>query len=362
MGPDGFSPTIHAGPGTPIGDYRPAAGAHLCSVWTDPARDRRAAARFLHKAGQGEGACWVQHPSRGHLPDRVDGVPVAGLRVFSTDDVHLAGGTFDPQRMFLFWRERARESQAAGERHVRAVAEMVWALEERPGTEHASHFEADLNDVLGPLPLSVICQYGSLRFRPDLILAMLLSHPILVIGERVFSNPFFVPGDTFPSRLAVLGADPAGSLIPMWRHFLHRMPTVGEVAALLCCSLPMFIACESIIVHLRGQSRPYVIDISSQRLDERAPVASAGSGWNRLFAVWPSSTRIAGGTVYTATRGDCTTAEVTFEGGRGTIVLSGRDAFTPGMLMLFTTLVSDVGAALADLQYRGMQQPLGQLS
>lgn len=297
----------------------------------------------------------MQHPSRAHFPDHLDGAPVTGLRAFSTDHVHLAEGYFDPERLFRFWRERAGESQAAGLGRLRAVAEMVWALEERPGTEHAAEFEAALNDVLGPLPVSVICQYGSLRFRPELILAMLLSHPIVLIGERVLSNPFFAPGGTFSSRLAVLRADPAGALIPIWRHFLHRLPTVGELAAFLCNSLPMFIPCESLTIQLRGQSRPYAMDTGSEQLEETDPIGSPGLGWNRLYAVWPSSARIAGGTLYTAARDGRTTAEVTFEGDRGTIVLAGRGRLTPGALMLLTTLASDVAAALADLSARGMQ-------
>lgn len=356
----GTEPSI-TGRGILIGAYHPESGDHLCSVWTDPVRDRRAAARFLQGAGEGEAAVWVQDPSREHLPAHLEG-DARALRAFSTRDVHLAEGHFDPERMFRFWRDRAGESQARSVRHTRAIAEMAWALEERPGTEQAAAFEAALNTVLAPLPVSVICQYGSIRFRPQLILAMLLSHPRIVIGERVFSNPFFVPGEEFASRLALLSGDPVGALVPIWRHFLHRLPTAGEAAAFLCNSLLMFIPVEAVTVQLQGQPGPSVLDALSERLEEGVPLGPPGAAWSRLFAVWPSSTGIVGGSLYTAARGDYMTAEATFESDRGSIVLAARGAFTPTVLMLFTALASDVGTALAGLPHRGDRQSLEPVS
>jgi len=250
--------------------------------------------------------------------------------------------------MYRFWRTRAGEASARGVRHLRAVAEMAWALEERPGTEHAGTFESGLTAVLAPLPVSVICQYGSTRFRPDTVLTMLLSHPLVVIGERVFSNPFVVPDDAFPAELARLVADPPGALIPMWRHFLRRLPTLPEVGAFLCNSLPSFIPTASVTVQVDGESRGWHLDADRDALDAVELPAVAGPAMNRLFAVWPTGTGALGGAVHTGSHGPLVWIEAAFDGHPNCIVLSRRGRIERSELVLFTTLASTVSSVLMD--------------
>ena len=335
-----------------IDDYEPAPGHHLCSVWTDPRRDRLAAVRFLRRP-QGGGAVWIQDPSRRDvLVDDAEGV-----RTFSTDEVHLLGGTFDPQRMYRFWRERAAECGAGG--CGRAVAEMAWALREAPGTEQAPEFEASLNSVLAPLSIAVICQYGSVRFRPALILAMILSHPLVVIGDRVYANPFAVPEGEFPARWRTLAEYPVASLVPLWRHFLHRLPSAADVAAFLCNSLPIFLPAGAVAVRLGSGAGACRLDVAEDRLTVGEAVEALDIPTRRLFAIWPGSGGIVGGTLSTGRCGMRAAAEAVFEGDRGRLVVTATRALTQSELMLFTTLASDVGSALAHLPGRPVPAPFG---
>lgn len=333
--------------GQPLSEYRPRDGDHLCSIWTEAERDRRAARAFFHR-GEDEEAVWVQDPSREHLSDAT-GDP-EDVPVYSTLDVHLAGGTFDPDRIYEFWQARAREAKGRGARHVRAVAEMAWALQEHPGTDRAGACESALTRVIGSLPLSVICQYGSTRFPARTVLEMLLSHPLVVVGEQVFRNPFFIRAHEFADTAVHLGADPAAALLPMWRYYLHALPGSGEMGAFLCNSLPSFVPAASITVRLGGRARGWFLDPDRDLLQELSLAAVGSKAISRLFAVWPRGAESYGGSVQTGRHGRVSWVEAAFDAHPQCVMLSRRDEFTRHELMLFTTLASAVASALTSLR------------
>jgi hypothetical protein len=254
----------------PISKYFPSPGAHLCSLWTDPATDRLAAAAFLRNARTDEQALCIFEMSReteSETRSAVAALSQGHASVFFTDDVHVAGGYFDPDRMRAFWVTQAHKASHSGARHLRAVAEMAWALRGCPGTGEAPVFESSLNRVLLPLPISVICQYGSTRFAPDLLLAMVLSHPLVVIGEDVFFNPFSVSHDRFPAHYQALKHDPAAALVPVWAYFLSTLPSLGTIGTFLCNSLPTLVAADRVLVTLQGLSSPVQLAVRDDRVD-----------------------------------------------------------------------------------------------
>jgi hypothetical protein len=254
----------------PISRYCPSPGAHLCSLWTDPATDRLAASTFLRNAGADEQALCIFEPTR--ETESETRLAAAALSqgyasVFFTDDVHIAGGFFDPDRMRAFWVTQAQKASHSGARHLRAVAEMAWALRGCPGTGEAPVFESSLNRLLLPLPISVICQYGSTRFAPELLLAMVLSHPLVVIGEDVFFNPFSVSHDRFPSHYQALKANPVAALVPVWAYLLSALPTLATVGTFLCNSLPTLVAADRVLVTFQGLLSPVQLAVSDDRVD-----------------------------------------------------------------------------------------------
>jgi hypothetical protein len=246
-------------PRVSITQYRPFAGAHLCSLWTDPATDCRAARTFLLNAGSEERALCVLEASReGGEATRAaaDGLSRAGASVFATDDVHVAGGIFDPGRMRRFWVEQAAWCREGGGSHLRAVAEMGWVLRGCPGTEQVCAFESSLNPLLQPLPASVICQYGSARFGADVLLGMVLSHPRVVIEHTVFVNPFAVSHERFGPHYDSLRVDAAAALLPVWAYFLSEQPSRVSLGRFLCNSLPTLLPADRVVVGLPGLAHP----------------------------------------------------------------------------------------------------------
>lgn len=269
--------------GIPIINYCPPEGAHLCSLWTDPATDRITASRFLSTLGPDESALCVldaSGESERQTRSAVAGPARARLSVFFTDDVHVAGGFFDPDRMRAFWLDQARKASESGVRHLRAVAEMAWILRGLPGTDRAPLFESSLNPHLQPLPMSVICQYGSSRFGSDVLLGMILSHPLIIIGDTVFFNPFSVSHERFAAHYEALKVDPAAALVTVWTYFLSAQPSLTSMGMFLCNSLPTLIFADRFAVMLRGLSSPFQLAVSEDRvmaIDGEAERLSAAS-------------------------------------------------------------------------------------
>jgi|GEM_PF-2106276 len=259
--------SLHTGIG--IASYRPASGAHLCSLWTDPATDRLTASAFLRGAGTDEDALCIFDTFReSQAETRSAAAAFAGTRtsVFFTDDVHIAGGYFDPDRMRGFWSTQARKASSSGMRHVRAVAEMAWALRGCPGTTQAPVFESSLNPHLSPFPMSVICQYGSTRFAPELLLAMILSHPLVCIADTVFLNPFSVGHERFGAHYDTLKAAPVAALKPVWAYFLSAQRSLSSIGVFLCNSLPTLVAADRVVVTLRGLPSPVQLAVCDDRV------------------------------------------------------------------------------------------------
>lgn len=303
--------------------------------------------RFLGSIGPDESSLCILDPSRDSLDASAEKQPDFTPTTYSTTHVHVAGGYFDPARMRGFWRTRLLEAAGRGVRHLRAVAEMAWALRGLPGTEHAEVFESILNPALSGLPISVVCQYGSVRFPPRILLAMLLNHPIVVIGERVLSNPLYVAHDEFPARMERLGGDPIGALVPLWRHFLHRLPSPRELATFLCNSLPSLIPSTSVFVRTDGVECHF--DTTLEALNDNGHAASPPGVFSRLFALWANSHGMLGGAVHVGTAGAQTAIDATYEGRSTRVTLVRTGSFSAEELMRFIGLASAVGSALAAL-------------
>jgi hypothetical protein len=271
-------------------------------------------------------------------------MPVA---LYTTDQAHLSHvGWFDPERMRQFWRQRSAEAEASGIRHIRAVAEMAWALRKLPGTEEAPVFESSLNEVLPPSRLSVICQYGSSRFNAETVLAMILSHPYVVIGRSVFTNPFTVSHHMFPGRFQELRTDAVAALLPIWTFFLGQLGSVSEVAKAVCTSVPAFLDAEEVRVFLKGMAGPLKLNVTRDRVEPDDSSASIDNAL-RLHAMWPASSDRAGGAVYIGS----TTLQATFDG-VGHVAATRLGPFTGREASTFTVLSGRLSTVIGHLRSR----------
>jgi hypothetical protein len=70
------------------------------------------------------------------------------LDIKGWDDAYLRGGRFDQRAMLAFLEAALKRGKAEGFRLTRLIAEMEWALLDRPGVGDLLEYEARLNYIL----------------------------------------------------------------------------------------------------------------------------------------------------------------------------------------------------------------------
>jgi signal transduction histidine kinase len=93
----------------------------------------------------------------------------------------------------------ATDSRIAGHAGFRIVGEMSWALN---GTmRDLAEFEArlNLNRVWERHSCVGLCQFDIRKFTPETLREMIIVHPLVVIGDRVCRNPYYVPPEQYLS-------------------------------------------------------------------------------------------------------------------------------------------------------------------
>jgi signal transduction histidine kinase len=94
------------------------------------------------------------------------------------------------------WGEEARKAGHAG---CRITGEMTWALD--GGLKNLAEFEArlNLNGVYERHMCTGLCQYDMRRFTPEMLREMIIMHPLVVVGDRVCRNPYYVAPERYLS-------------------------------------------------------------------------------------------------------------------------------------------------------------------
>jgi len=85
---------------------------------------------------------------------------------------------------------------------------MEWALEDRPGRGYLLEYEARANYLWlsQESPFNpIICAYDLTKFRGDVVVDVMRTHPLTIIGGIIQENPFFVPPDEFLRELQERG-------------------------------------------------------------------------------------------------------------------------------------------------------------
>jgi hypothetical protein len=76
-------------------------------------------------------------------------------------------------------------------RGLRIVGDVAWESEPPLSADRVCHWEATANLVFENQDVRVVCQYDKRTDSPALLHAALRTHRDVLVGGRVFSNPFF---------------------------------------------------------------------------------------------------------------------------------------------------------------------------
>src|ERR1700687_82634 len=93
----------------------------------------------------------------------------------------------------------ASESRKAGHAGFRIVGEMSWALD--GDMKALAEFEArlNLNRVWERYACAGLCQFDVRRFTPETLRQMIIVHPLVVVGDRICRNPYYVAPEQYLS-------------------------------------------------------------------------------------------------------------------------------------------------------------------
>ena len=69
---------------------------------------------------------------------------------------------------------------------------MEWALQDRPGVNQIVEYEFRLNQTLQKYDHVVCSTYDLSKFTASVIMDILRTHPVVLIGEVLHRNAFFV--------------------------------------------------------------------------------------------------------------------------------------------------------------------------
>lgn len=139
--------------GTTLGRSR-----HVCAFFHSKDEEYRVLLPFMKEGfEQGDKAFHIvkeDHRSEHRRRLRQAGVAVdeaesqGQLEVRRWEDAYLREGRFDQNRMLALIEEVLQSGKAQGYRLTRLVANMEWALEDRPGVKDIVEYETRLNFVL----------------------------------------------------------------------------------------------------------------------------------------------------------------------------------------------------------------------
>jgi hypothetical protein len=194
----------------------PFAGSHLshvrhvCAFFNSDDEKYRVLLPFIRDGFScGDKAVHVVSPEQRH--DHLHRLAGAGIDATAAErsgqfelktsiETYLPDGRFDQDRMLETFERLVTDNARAGFRLSRVVCHMDWVAEGRTHAHDVVEFESRVNDVWRRHDDAVICVYDLAKFRGDLVVDIIRTHPMVIIGGILQQNPFFVPPEEFVSE------------------------------------------------------------------------------------------------------------------------------------------------------------------
>ena len=180
---------------------------HICAFFNSVDEEHRVLRSFIKDGfDRGDKAFHLVDPelSEDHLRrlaeagiDVEQAVGTGQLELRRWQDAQLRGDRFDQDAMLALIEEVLQSGAASGYPLTRFVAHMEWALLDKPGVDDLLEFETRVNYVLPKYDDPVICTYDLSKFSASVVMDIMRTHPVVIIGEVLQENPFFVPPDEF---------------------------------------------------------------------------------------------------------------------------------------------------------------------
>jgi hypothetical protein len=180
---------------------------HLCAFFSSQEEQYEFLVPFVKEGfANGERGFHIVDPSRVEEHRKqltasgiaVDELETRGqLEVRTWQEAYLREDRFNQNAMLALIEEVLQAGGSRGLPLTRLVANMEWALLDKPGVDDLVEYESRLNYVLPKYEDPVICTYDLSKFGAGVAMDILRTHPVAIVGGLVHENPFYVPPDDF---------------------------------------------------------------------------------------------------------------------------------------------------------------------
>jgi hypothetical protein len=130
------------------------------------------------------------------------------LRVVASEETYLKDGCFESDRMYRMLEDVLREAGSSPYKRVRTCGSMTWALREMPGTDELMEYEARVNKLTREHDCTLMCVYDVNKFSGKAVMDVLATHPMVVMGDRIYDNPYYVEPAEYLRTLVRRGSTP----------------------------------------------------------------------------------------------------------------------------------------------------------
>ena len=179
-------------------------GQHICSVYDTREEQCAVAIAFIADGLRKQERCLYVAGSAGDLEkfrgllqdvgiDAQAAETSGALILMTSDDAHLAGGSFDSERMLRMLNDTVEKALNDGFTGLRTCGDMSWLLCDAPGTQHVVEYEAVLNQFFRNVRALGMCQYDRARLPAHFVdHAGLAAHSTVVMAGEHITNGLFV--------------------------------------------------------------------------------------------------------------------------------------------------------------------------
>lgn len=130
------------------------------------------------------------------------------LRVVASEEAYLQDGCFESERMYQMLDGMLEDVKNGPYKRLRTCGAMSWALREFPGTEELMEYEARVNKLTREHDCTLMCVYDINKFSGRAVMDVLATHPMVVMGERIYENQYYVEPAEFLQTLFKRGSAP----------------------------------------------------------------------------------------------------------------------------------------------------------
>ncbi len=116
-------------------------------------------------------------------------------------DAYSKSGKFNPDKMKDLLIELAIDAQKEGYEGLAISGELSWVLDYDEGFDLINEYEWKINsEVFGRYPVTALCRYNMDKFTDEMIINVIQLHPFLIINNKVYENPFYIPAIAYETN------------------------------------------------------------------------------------------------------------------------------------------------------------------